>query len=64
MCITTLCVGLLAHLFGPVQPYEPTPLWQKRFYDFNARTKQKHIECRDPSTPQELHFVKFLLRSG
>jgi putative transposase len=22
----------------------PTPLWQKRFYDFNVRTEQKHVE--------------------
>src|ERR1700674_1164748 len=23
---------------------EPTPIWQKRFYDFNVRTEEKHIE--------------------
>ena len=22
---------------------EPAPVWQKRFYDFNGRTEQKHI---------------------
>jgi putative transposase len=25
-------------------PPEPTPVWQKRFYDFNVRTEHKHIE--------------------
>jgi REP element-mobilizing transposase RayT len=23
---------------------KPAPMWQKRFYDFNVRTEQKHIE--------------------
>jgi len=42
-----------------------------KYIDLSGRTPFLHLirrwrlaGCRGPSTPQELHFVKFLLRSG